>query len=153
MHANTDCPCNSRKSFENCCNPILKDHSLADTPEKLMRSRYTAFVVQNANHLLRTWSGSHRPHNIEMNNCTVWLNLEIIEVNLPSPEQKVGNVSFLASFIEAGVLHLMKEKSSFILVDGLWFYTTGDSTIERSKVAMNAKCPCGSGKKYKRCCH
>ena len=96
----TNCPCKSGESFDNCCNLILKDHSLAETPEKLMRSRYTAFVVQNADHLLRTWSEPHRPRTVEIDSGTIWVNLEIIDAKLPSPEQKIAHVSFIASFIQ-----------------------------------------------------
>lgn len=153
MHSDKDCPCHSGKSFENCCNPILKDHSFADTPEKLMRSRYTAFVVQNRDHLLRTWAEPHRPNTIEIDDSTVWINLEITEADPPLMDQNIGHVSYIASFLKDGVLHIMKERSNFILMNGLWFYKDGDPTVVKSKVAMKAKCPCGSGKKYKRCCY
>lgn len=153
MRLDIKCPCCSGKNFEKCCNPLLLGHSPADTPEMLMRSRYSAYVVHDADYLLTTWSKSERPRNIEFDNATIWLNLEITNANPPSPGQKVAYVTFIASFLQGSFLHKMEEKSRFSFVEGKWFYHDGELNIHKSKIALNAKCPCGSRKKYKRCCH
>jgi SEC-C motif-containing protein len=50
----------------------------------------------------------------------------------------------------------MHEKASFIKEDGQWFYVDGDiikaPQARSEKIGRNAPCPCGSGKKYKKCC-
>ncbi len=149
----TDCPCCSGYSFADCCKPMLSDYSPADTPEKLMRSRYTAFVMHDHEYLLRTWLKNNRPRFIKVEINTTWLNLEITKAALPSPEESIAHVSFIASFLQAGVFHKMKETSSFVLIDDQWYYRDGDTKVHTLKVKMNSKCPCGSDKKFKRCCH
>jgi SEC-C motif-containing protein len=50
--------------------------------------------------------------------------------------------------------YVMHELSDFELVDNQWFYTSGtmlDGTGE-VKPQRNTPCPCGSGKKFKKCC-
>jgi len=52
----------------------------------------------------------------------------------------------------------MQEKSEFVRTDGQWLFTrplrTGPAPIRSTapKVGRNDPCPCGSGKKYKKCC-
>lgn len=61
-------------------------------------------------------------------------------------------VEFKAYYINADRLEILREKSLFYKVHGIWKYVSGEildcpgDTISRS-----APCPCGSGKKYKRC--
>jgi SEC-C motif-containing protein len=45
--------------FAACCGPYLNDN-IPDA-ESLMRSRYSAFVLERANYLLATWHASTRP--------------------------------------------------------------------------------------------
>lgn len=49
-----DCPCGGGR-YADCCAPYLRRESWPPTAEKLMRSRYTAFALGDAEHLLRTW--------------------------------------------------------------------------------------------------
>jgi SEC-C motif-containing protein len=67
-------------------------------------------------------------------------------------------VDFSAYFVEQGAEHALHEKSEFHRVAGEWFYTRpvrqGPAPVKsaQTKVGRNDPCPCGSGKKYKRCC-
>ena len=47
----TPCPCGTGESYDDCCGPLLANVAQAATPEQLMRSRYTAFVTGDADHL------------------------------------------------------------------------------------------------------
>ena len=52
-----------------------------------------------------------------------------------------------------GVLH---ERSSFLCENGCWSYVDGElieaGALQSGKTGRNEPCPCGSGKKYKKCC-
>lgn len=148
----TGCPCNSGKSFNTCCSPILVDHSLATTPEMLMRARYTAFVVEDASFLLRSWETSTRPVSLNFEKSIVWLKLIIEAAPQPLPNDSSGSVIFKASFMQSNSLVEMKEKSVFIRRKGLWFYLNGELTTQKRTISLKEPCLCGSGKKFKRCC-
>jgi len=147
-----ECPCNSGKRFKSCCSPILIDHSLALTPEMLMRARYTAFVVEDSAFLLRSWDISTRPGSINFEKNIVWINLLIEDAPQPLPHELSGSVAFQALCLHNDNLVEMKEKSIFSYKHGLWFYLNGELTTEEKNISLKERCPCGSGKKYKRCC-
>ncbi len=152
-HSNSDCPCCSGTKFEVCCKPLLEGSSQATTPESLMRSRYTAFVLHNHDYLRHTWLPSFRPLSIQKESRTVWLNLKIIEATPHPTDQSRAQVTFIATFIQNNILHKMTEKSNFLKKNGVWFYCDGINDTQQSTLNLNTKCPCDSGKKYKRCCH
>ena len=53
------CPCCSSKNYGDCCNLFLGSSTSAPTAEQLMRSRYTAFVLEKALYLVET----HHPQS------------------------------------------------------------------------------------------
>lgn len=78
------CPCCSKLEFDQCCSPFLKGLP-APTPEKLMRSRYTAYTLCDSAYILRTTHPSMRKYysakSIEQwAKESLWLSLEIEEV-------------------------------------------------------------------------
>ncbi len=60
VRAGDPCPCGSGAVFGACCEPI-HDGAPAPTAEALMRSRYSAFVVGDEDHIFRTWHPRTRP--------------------------------------------------------------------------------------------
>src|SRR5205814_5323664 len=48
------CPCGSNKAFADCCEPLMAQARRAETPEELMRSRYSAYVVGDIDYLVRS---------------------------------------------------------------------------------------------------
>ena len=72
------CPCLSGNTFESCCGPLLQG-APAPTAERLMRSRFTAFSLADAGHLLRTWHPSTRPGSIEFDPELSWRRLVILD--------------------------------------------------------------------------
>lgn len=158
----SDCPCNSGKTFDECCGPILDGTSPAVTAEALMRSRYTAHVKGNFDHVAAT----HAPEAAADYNKDAaaaqfagieWQGLEITETTAGGANDDIGTVTFTARFNENGELHAHREKSNFRKVDGEWLYVDGqiNPQIEPrrvEKVGRNDPCLCGSGKKYKKCC-
>ena len=54
------CPCGSGKAYGECCEPIIKQKELAQSPEALMRSRYTAYVKQEIGWLKESLEATQR---------------------------------------------------------------------------------------------
>lgn len=147
------CYCCSGLEFSTCCEPILKDHSKATSPEMLMRSRYSAYVIKDENHLLATWAPSTRPQSLSLeNDRSQWLQLSIHDHLIDTGTGDHGEVEFRATFIAGDELCQMHERSRFIRKKGLWYYLDGENHMEKKPINRKAACPCGSGKKFKRCC-
>lgn len=142
---NNNCVCGSGQKYEKCCGRFHNgDH--AETPEQLMRSRYAAFVLQNADYLKRTWVPEMCSADLSFDSNMCWLRLEIIKAT-------ANQVEFKAWFLQRQKLHCLHEISDFIDKDGQWFYHAGQLIEEPTvDISRNQPCPCGSGKKFKRCC-
>ena len=54
MSENNSCPCGSGSSLNACCKPVIDGTAKAPTAEALMRSRYTAYTLQDINYLAST---------------------------------------------------------------------------------------------------
>jgi len=154
------CFCGSKKAFELCCGPVIAG-SPAPTAEALMRSRYAAFVVGDLDYLQKTSAGEAA---LKFNRAelalslpdTQWLGLEIIATEAGQPGDNRGSVTFKARFRENGRLHVQGERSEFRRVGGEWRYVSGEADARPDPAAMaragrNDPCPCGSGKKFKKC--
>ena len=67
-------------------------------------------------------------------------------------------MEFTATYKERGLVKPHHEISRFSRVDGQWYYVDGElvkpatEQRQRPKVGRNEPCPCGSGRKYKKCC-
>ena len=111
------CPCGSNLNYAGCCAPRLSGEVPAETPEALMRSRYTAYVLQDAAYLLATWHARTRPTGLRLGH-TEWLGLTV--------RRAVGDtVSFTARFQEGGQRQVMRERSTFVREGGRWVYLDG----------------------------
>ena len=147
------CPCGSQLEHSVCCQPILADHKLALTAEMLMRSRYTAFVQENTGHLLKTWVEKKRPTLLNFDDHPViWIGLIINKTIEGQAADSAGKVDFTSIYIENGQLCTLNETSDFSKINGLWFYVDGACEVTKKKIERNRPCPCGSQKKFKRCC-
>lgn len=87
-----------------------------------MRSRYTAYVLQDADYLLASWHPSTRPTGIDLNPQQKWLGLKIRDVVEGETE---SYVEFVARFKIAGRGHRLVERSRFVKEDGIWYYVDG----------------------------
>ncbi len=112
------------------------------TPKELMISRYEAFVAKDWDYLAKT-STSQSIEELQMMPELEWLKLEVLNAydNI---------VEFKAYYRENGKIGLLHEKSHFIKENGSWKYADGE--LFSSKIERNEPCPCGSGKKFKKCC-
>jgi SEC-C motif-containing protein len=117
-----------------------------------MRSRYCAYALGETDYLHDTWHQDFRPADLEVDSRIRWLGLEIIA---DSEDGDRARVEFEARFLFAGKVDAIHELSEFRRRDGRWFYTRGELLAPRFtswKPARNETCPCGSGRKFKRCC-
>ena len=150
---NIECECGSGVELGNCCQPYLDLKMVADTAECLMRSRYTAFVRLNDEYLRLTWAKGQCPQPLILDADSKWIKLEIISSSLGQLKDETGKVEFKAWFIHDNKLVCLHEISDFIREKGRWVYLKGRLFDEPViSLSMNQLCPCGSGKKYKRCC-
>jgi SEC-C motif domain protein len=147
------CPCNSGKSFADCCQPYLDGKANPPTPEALMRSRYTAYACKDAPYILATSHPVLRA-TLQLKDIAAWANaaafkrLEVLETKTVGEE---GFVRFIAWFKEKGRLQAIHERSRFLQEDGKWLYIDGQH-LPTKMPGPNDPCPCGSGAKYKKCC-
>lgn len=90
-----------------------------------MRSRYCAYVTQNADYLLATWHESTRPPSIDFTGPVEWHGLTIEKTEGGSGLTVSGVVEFRARF-RRGDAHLeLHERSSFVREGGRWYYVEG----------------------------
>jgi len=141
------CPCGSGQAFAACCGP-LHEGAPAATAEALMRSRYTAYVRGDAEYLRATWQAEACPEDLNPGG-TAWLGLSILRCT-GGGAQDEGTVEFEAAFRDGGRVKALHETSRFVRRDGRWLYVDGEPRLR--DVGRNAPCPCGSGRKLKRCC-
>lgn len=146
------CPCGSAVEYSLCCQPYLSGTQVAPDPSHLMRSRYSAFVMKDADYLINTWHPNCQAvafrAEIEAGFArTQWLGLTVFE-NTGDKVDNEGYVSFIARFNEAGKTGAIIERSRFLKENGRWYYIDGT----RPQIGRNDPCPCGSGKKFKKCC-
>ena len=156
-----DCPCNSGKIFSDCCEPIISKEC-ASTALALMRSRYTAYHNGHAAYLYSTTHPKTRVESSlseieEWSKQNKWTKLEIIEYEKGTQKDTSGIVEFKAYYRDKnGVDQIHYEKSTFIKENEKWFYLEGIANPQKAtaskRVSRNDPCPCGSGKKYKKCC-
>ena len=127
-----------------------------------MRSRFSAFVRGDLDYIESTHAkevrddfnrsaAEHTAKSVE------WVNLEIRDTADGSEDDDTGTVEFAARFKKDGELQVHHEQSNFRREEGRWVYVDGKMNPKGTprrveKVGRNEPCPCGSGKKYKKCC-
>lgn len=152
------CRCGSNLHYDLCCRPFHESLKKPITAESLMRSRFTAYVMQNESYLLKTWGAAKRPEEIDFSKeNSEWTKLEILKTKKGGEKDSKGLVEFKAYYSQEGEEYVMNEISRFIKSSGRWLYLDGmvksvRKVDEQSRQGKNAPCSCGSGKKYKRCC-
>lgn len=157
------CPCSNGKELAECCEPILMQAQKATTAEQLMRSRYTAYATGNVDWIIESQSPDGRQFvdrkaTEEWSKRAEWHRMEVLEVQQGGEDDDEGLVDFKAYYTMAGEEIAHHEIASFRKEDGTWYFVDGVEVKPRpfkrfdKKVGPNAPCPCGSGKKYKKCC-
>lgn len=154
------CHCGRNMPFSECCELLMRGKAAA-TAEDLMRSRYSAYVIGDFDYIAASLSSEllasfNLPAVKAMSDDLVWLGLDIRAVEGGGSEDEVGLVEFAARFKEDGREKIHHERARFSREHGRWVYAGGDmrpkgKPREVQKIGRNEPCPCGSGKKYKKC--
>jgi len=158
-----DCPCGSGSSFADCCEPALKGVRAAATAEACMRARYTAYTLSEMDYVADTIHPDHR-EGYDADNArnwaerSEWHGLEILATTGGGEGDDTGTVEFMASYTLDGEVQQYHEVAEFDRLDDQWFFREGEAGTRKPvvrdapKVGRNDPCPCGSGRKFKRCC-
>lgn len=121
------CPCGG-PSYAACCGRFIDAGALPSTAPKLMRSRYTAYVLQKEPYLRKTWCASHRPTGpLFEPPLPQWLGLTIVG---DTQDGDTATVEFIARYKTNGRAQKLHEVSRFLREhndDGLaaWCYLDG----------------------------
>ncbi|RMI12888.1 YchJ family protein [Cellulomonas triticagri] len=130
MTAPTRCPCLSGLPYDECCGPLHRGERTAPTAEALMRSRYSAFAVEDAAYLRTTWHPRTRPAELDLDPGTSWLRLDVVATSAGGPFDTAGTVEFRAFFRHAEGRGALHEVSRFVREGGRWLYVDGDATTD-----------------------
>jgi SEC-C motif-containing protein len=120
------CPCNPNTLYKNCCQKAHKNIETVVSAEKLMRSRYSAFVLADIKYLHKSHHSTTRLSNkeyLELEKWTKsvnWIRLEILNAS-------ENTVNFKAYFIENGNIEVIEEHSSFCKENNYWVYLNATS--------------------------
>ncbi len=177
MTLNKKCFCGSNEKFSTCCQvfishktdqetkPDTKQQAFPQTPEQLMRSRFSAYVIGNSQYIYDTYAKSSRASQSvkdisDWSKACVWIALQVHSYsNKVSSNNKNSNiirsefseqfVEFSAFYITDNTLCELRENSRFILESEedqylQWRYIDGDiiEHCELAKVKRKELCPC-----------
>lgn len=140
------CPCGSAVEYSLCCYRYVSGAQVAPTPSHLMRSRYCAFVMKDADYLIKTrhpdcHAAAFRDDIIAGFTHTEWLGLTVL-----SNTRQIQKI-LATSVLSRGFLNRENWRNyrtlSFFKENGQWYYIDGT----RPQIGRNDACPCGSGKK------
>ncbi|MEY8877068.1 MAG: YchJ family protein [Leptothrix sp. (in: b-proteobacteria)] len=127
MTDQTPCPCGGPGRYADCCGRYHAGalHLQAPDAASLMRSRYSAFVLDRLDYLLATWHPSTRPADLTPNEPGLrWLGLEVRRQK--SLDADHAEVEFVARSKLGGRAQRLHETSRFVREAGRWFYVDGD---------------------------
>ena len=126
------CPCSSGKTYQKCC-AIYHEGKEPETVVALMRSRYSAYALNNVDYIVRT---THPRHPAVSENLNLWKE-EILKFSLNTDFEGLeildskelpdrATVVFIARLNQEGEDATFTERSFFAKVDGKWLYVNGD---------------------------
>lgn len=127
LAADAPCPCGLPARYAACCGRwhYGPQHLLAPEAGLLMRSRYSAYVLQLGGYLLDTWHASTRPAAMDFEPGLRWLGLEVRRAQSTGADSAI--VEFVARSKLGGRAHRLHETSRFVREAGRWLYVDGDT--------------------------
>ncbi len=129
MQLENSCPCGHPDGlrvakYDDCCARWIVAGAAAPDAQALMRSRYSAFVLQNQAYLLATWHPTERPTPVVFEPGIKWLGLELRGHWQHDADH--ASVEFVARYKPAqGPAQRQHERSRFVREGGLWLYVDG----------------------------
>lgn len=125
-----DCPCGQRDArgrvlaYADCCGRYLDHDTPAPDAERLMRSRYSAFVLGRVGYLEASWHASTRPAGLTLEPGQKWLGLEVKRHRVIDADH--AEVEFVARSRVGGRGVRLHETSRFVREGGRWYYVDGE---------------------------
>lgn len=160
----SDCPCCSGRVYAECCEPMISGAVVASTAEQLLRSRYSAHAVGAVDYIVETNHADTRD-TIDRDATekwaaeSTWSGLDIKRIEGGEAGDAQGQIEFVASYRDArDRAQTHHELALFEKVGDRWFFKDAAAPRqeqvrrEGEKVGRNDPCPCGSEKKFKKCC-
>ena len=126
------CPCESKRTFDRCCEPYVTGKAFPETAEILMRSRFTAYSLGRADYLAATTCAEERA-KLDVEELTRYckavkcISLRILGTEAGGKDDEAGVVTFHAKLMINGKRMLHREKSRFVREEGHWAYVDGDT--------------------------
>ena len=160
------CPCGSGKPYAECCGRAIEGGEWPATAEALVRARYTAYATHHYPFLVETTLPSRRKEDLtpewleQQTKGVTWERLNIVKTgeSILDSGENCELVDFYAYYSMEGSLMQLGERATFRKEEGKLYYADGKrlrpAPMVRTKprIGRNDPCPCGSGKKYKKCC-
>ena len=146
------CPC-GQGNYQHCCQPLHVGQAHAESASQLMRSRYSAFALQQNVYIVQTTAlGQQASLDVgaiaDWSKSNQWLKLEVLNSN-EKLDKNHAQVEFKAHYHDGKQTQIHHEISHFVQHQARWYFldpTTGQQPT------MKQPCICGSGKKFKQCC-
>lgn len=128
---NSLCPCGSRQKYKKCCK-VFHNGANSKTALELMKSRYTAFVLNDYKYIIKT---THTQNSDYTKDLEAW-KASILEFSLNSDFNKLEILDFIEQKEESWVTFKATifqnsqdisfiEKSRFLKENEIWFYHSG----------------------------
>ncbi len=124
------CPCGRTDArgkplaLADCCGRYLDHATPAPDAEHLMRSRYSAFVLERVDYLQASWHASTRPADLALEPDQKWLGLDVKRHRVIDADH--AEVEFVARSRVGGRGQRLHEVSRFVREGGRWLYVDGD---------------------------
>jgi SEC-C motif domain protein len=129
---NGSCPCGAGETYDDCCGRFHRGEASAPTADALMRARYTAFAVRDADYLRETWHPRTRPARVTLPEAGRWTRLDVLARSGGGVFDSDGTVEFEAHFEVDGQLGIEHQNSRFAREGRRWFYVSDVPTLTES---------------------
>ncbi len=154
------CPCGSGRPYESCCEPFIKGKKRPATAEELLRSRYSAFAKAEISYIVETTHPQTRTmlNEEETRRWAVTSQWEKLEILNQREVDGKTEIEFIATYTQKGNYNRHHEIATFSMEKGRWYFEDGREAPQTPvrhaapQPGRNDPCPCGSGKKFKKCC-
>lgn len=154
----TRCPCCSEREFDQCCAPILAG-APAPSAEALVRSRYTAFVMRNLDHVERTHAPEVRDdfNRAEAERLAEECHWHSLHIHSAKETDDVAEVEYVVRLRKDQKIMPRASASRFRRKNGEWLFVSSKPAqhiahLRTVKIGRNDPCVCNSGRKFKKCC-
>ncbi len=132
LNKNSNCPCGSNRLYKDCCK-IYHKGIVPKTSLELMKARFSAYVIGDAEFIMRTthpqneqFRTSPKQWRSEILYFSKTTHLEELKILKFEEDEHNGFVEFNLIFIQDNVASRLHEKSYFVKSNEEWLYIKGE---------------------------